>query len=110
MINSNGLRVAFLAWLLISSGARRWSLVLRQVTLPVQRDATEVEDGGCGQQDIQRGPHQAEGLAKDPVLLEQLDSPERHHQDRHQQVRKGQRHNEVIGLYFPVMKMGRNGT
>lgn len=68
---------------------------------PVQGDAAQVEDGGGGEQHVQRGAHQAEGLPVDPVLLEQLDGPERHHQNRDQQVGKGQRHDEVVGLDLP---------
>lgn len=68
---------------------------------PVQSDAAEVQDGGGGQQDVQSGPHQAEGVPVDPVLRHQLDGSERHHQHRDQQVRKGQGHDEVVGLYLP---------
>lgn len=69
---------------------------------PVQGDAAQVQDGRGGQQHVQRGAHQAEGLAVDPVLVHQLDGAEGHHQHRHQQVGKRQRHDEVVGLDFPA--------
>lgn len=72
-----------------------------QRVLPVQGDAAQVQDGRGGQQDVQRGPDQAEGLAVDPVLVDQLDGTKRHHQHRHQQVGERQRHDEVVGLDFP---------
>lgn len=72
-----------------------------QKVSPVQSDAAQVQYGRRGQQDVQRGPDQAEGLPVDPVLVDQLDGTERHHQHRHQQVDKRQRHNEVVGLDFP---------
>lgn len=68
---------------------------------PVQGDAAQVQYGRGGQQDVQRGPDQAEGLAVDPVLVDQLDGTKRHHQHRHQQVGKRQGHDEVVGLDFP---------
>lgn len=72
-----------------------------QEVSPVQGDAAQVQYGRCGQQDVQRGPNQAEGLPVDPVLVDELDGTEGHHQHRHQQVGKRQRHNEVVGLDFP---------
>lgn len=60
-----------------------------------------MQDGRGGQQHVQRGAHQAEGLAVDPVLVHQLDGAEGHHQHRHQQVGERQRHDEVVGLDFP---------
>lgn len=68
---------------------------------PVQSDAAQVQYGRGGQQDVQRGSDQAEGLAVDPVLVDELDGAERHHQHRHQQVGERQRHDEVVGLDFP---------
>lgn len=72
-----------------------------QTVSPVQGDAAQVEYGRRGQQDVQRGPDQAEGLAVDPVLVDQLDGAEGHDQHRHQQVGERQRHDEVVGLDFP---------
>lgn len=60
-----------------------------------------MQYGRSGEQDIQRGPDQAESLAVDPVLVDQLDGTKRHHQHRHQQVGESQRHDEVVGLDFP---------
>lgn len=48
--------------------------------IPVQRDAAEVQDGRCGEQDVQGRSDQAEHLPVDPVVLNQLDGSERHHQ------------------------------
>ncbi|KAK0148201.1 Transposon TX1 uncharacterized protein [Merluccius polli] len=45
-----------------------------------------MQDGGGGEQDVQRGADQAEGLSIDPVLVDQLDGAERHHQHRHHQT------------------------
>lgn len=60
-----------------------------------------MQYGRGGQQDVQRRPDQAEGLAVDPVLVNQFDGTERHHQHRDQQVGERQRHDEVVGLDFP---------
>ena len=68
---------------------------------PVQGDAAQVQYWRGGQQDVQWGPDQAEGVTVDPVLGDQLNGAERHHQHRHQQVGKRQRHDEVVGLDFP---------
>lgn len=72
---------------------------------PVQGDAAQVQYGRRGEQDIQRRPHEAEGLAVDPVMVDQLDGAERHHQHRDEQVGECQRNDEVVGLDFPD---GRN--
>lgn len=73
---------------------------------PVQRYAAQVQDGGSGQQHVQRGADQAEGLAIDPVVMDQLNGSKRHNQHWHQQVSEGQRHYEVIGLNFPKETKG----
>ena len=56
----------------------------RHTTVPVQGDAAQVQYGRRGQQDVQRRPHQAEGLAVVPVLVDQLDGAERHDKHRHE--------------------------
>lgn len=47
---------------------------------PIQRYAAQVQDGGSGQQHVQRGADQAEGLAIDPVVMDQLNGSKRHNQ------------------------------
>lgn len=74
---------------------------------PVQGYAAQVQDGSGRQQHIQGGPDQAERLPVDPVLVDELDGTEGHHQNRHQQVRERQRHYEVVGLDFPAEGGGR---
>lgn len=68
---------------------------------PVEGDAAQVENRRGGEQNVERCPHQTEGLTVDPVLVDQLDGSERHHQHWHEQVGKSQRDNEVVGLDFP---------
>lgn len=69
--------------------------------LPVKSNAAKVQDGGSGQQYIQRGSDQAEGLPVTPTACGQLNSCKWHHHQRHQEVGKSERHNEVVGLLFP---------
>ena len=69
---------------------------------PVQRYAAQVQYGRRGEQHVQRRPHQTEGLAVPPVAHGQLDGREGHDQKSDQEIRESQRHNEVVGLLFPV--------
>lgn len=77
--------------------------------IPVQRDTAQVQDGRCGEQDIEGRSDQAEHLPIDPVVLDQLNGSKRHHQQRHQQVRKGKGNDEIIGLDFPVREITKLG-
>lgn len=77
--------------------------------IPVQRDTAQVQDWRCGEQDIEGRSDQAEHLSIDPVVLNQLDGSKRHHQHRHQQVRKGKGNNEIIGLDFPARQITELG-
>ena len=61
-----------------------------------------MQDGGGGEQHVQGGADQTEGLSVDPVLGDQVDRPERHHQHGHHQVGERQRDDEVVGLDFPA--------
>lgn len=72
------------------------------LALPIQRNAAQVKNRCCCEQDIQRCPDKAEHLPVNPDVLNQLNGTEGHHQHWHQQIRKGKRHNEIIGFYFPV--------
>lgn len=79
------------------------------LALPIQRNAAQVKNRCCCEQDIQRCPDKAEHLPVNPDVLNQLNGTEGHHKHWHQQIRKGERHNEIIGFYFPVGEKCKGG-
>lgn len=67
---------------------------------PIQCNTAEVQDGCCGQQDVQRCSHQAENLSIAPLASSQFDGSKGHHNQSNQQVSKRQRDNKVVCLFL----------
>lgn len=64
---------------------------------PIKSDSDEVQYRSGAAEHVPRGPHIAEARAQRPALRNLVDGAERHHEARHQQVRHGQRENQVVG-------------
>lgn len=60
-----------------------------------------MQDGSRRQLNVQGSSNQAEDLSIPPVAGGELDGSKGHDHHGNQQVRKRQRHDEVVGLFLP---------